>query len=309
MKLLVMVNPLAGGGRTLSVVPRLKTVFERSGHCCQWRITGSVADIQSLIVAASKSGIDGVLIAGGDGTISYALPALLKTDLPVGIIPCGRGNDFARNLGLPLDIAEAACFPRQPVTRMVDIATVNEKPFASVACVGFDARVNELANKPHRIFKGRSVFVYSVLKALKSFEPFAIDVSIDNDRWKGAIMMAAIANGGCYGGGMRIAPEADLEDGLLNICIVRKTSKWTFLKNFPRVFRGQHINHPDVLMLTGRKIEITSVSRQAVFADGERISHLPLICAVGKHHLKILYPRIQTPKGGEHAQRSRQARR
>ena len=309
MKFLAVVNPLAAGGKGLAAISRLRVALDRTGHSCQWKITDSLSDIQSSILAASESGVGGVLIVGGDGTISHALPALLKTDLPVGIIPCGRGNDFARNVGLPLEMVEAATFPDRPVTRMVDIATVNDRPFASVACLGFDARVNELANKPHRIFKGRSVFIYSVLRALRDFEPFEVDMTIDNDTWRGSIMMAAIANGSCYGGGMRIAPQADMEDGLLNICIIRKTRKWTLLKELPSVFRGTHTDHPDVLMLTGKRIRITSVTKQAVFADGEPITHLPLICTVGKHYLKILQPHIQMLIGGEHAQRSRQAYR
>jgi diacylglycerol kinase family enzyme len=174
--------------------------------------------------------------------------------------------------------------------RSIDIPTANGIPYASVACLGFDARVNELANKPHKYFTGRSVYIYAVLKTLKSFEPFNVSISNGRNVWHGSIMMAAVANGCCYGGGMKIAPEADMEDGLLNICIVRKTGKWTLVKEFPRVFKGKHTEHPNVITLTGRTITITSEKEQKVFADGENISQLPLTCSISNNRLNILQP-------------------
>lgn len=301
MTFLILVNPFSAGGKALAALPRVREVLDRAGHRFQWKITNCVTDMESSIVSAADSGVDGVLLVGGDGTLSHALPALLKADLSVGIIPCGRGNDFARNLGLPLDAAKAAHFTDRPEICRIDIATANEKPFGSVACLGFDAYVSELARMPHKIFRGRAIFVYSVLKALGSFNPFEINMTIDNMAWKGPIMMVALANGSCYGGGMNIAPKADMTDGLLNICIIRKTKKSTLLKEFPNVFNGKHIDHPDVVMLTGQSVRVTSLSEQAVFADGEPVTRLPLTCTVGKHYLKVIQPCMKMLKGGNHA--------
>jgi YegS/Rv2252/BmrU family lipid kinase len=290
VKLLALVNPHASAGKTLRLLPQLRTAVSRTSHSFDWRVTQSPGEVQSAITDAAQSGMDGVILVGGDGTVSSALPTLLGTDLPVGIIPSGRGNDFARNIGIPLNPRHAAVYPDQPDMRSIDIPTANGVPFGSIACLGLDARINEIASRPIRFFPGRSAFVYATLKAMRRFEPFDVTATLDGHVWHGTIMMAAVANGPNYGGGMKIAPEADMADGRLNLCIVLRTGRWTMLKEFPKVFKGTHTNHPNVIAVSARAVRITSTAGQRVFADGENIGQLPLTCSIGEHHLNILQP-------------------
>ncbi|UCG61747.1 MAG: diacylglycerol kinase family lipid kinase [Candidatus Zixiibacteriota bacterium] len=290
MRFLSIINPFASRGRALKLLPRLQSIVARTNHTFDWRVTQSSDEMQAVIADAAQSGIDGVILVGGDGTVSSALPALLSTGLPLGVIPCGRGNDFVRNAGLPLNPLHAAVYPDRPEIRSIDIPAANGRPFGSIACLGLDARINELANKPVKYFPGRSAFVYATLKAMRHFEPFDVTVTLDGHVWHSTIMMAAIANGPSYGGGMKIAPKANMEDGRLNLCIVRRTGKWTMLKEFPGVFKGKHTQHPNVISLSAKAVTITSETDQKVFADGENIGQLPLTCSIGEHHLNIMQP-------------------
>lgn len=290
MRFLAIINPFASKGKALKLLPRLQSVVAHTNHTFDWRVTRSPSEMQSAITDAAQSEIDGVILVGGDGTVSSALPTLLSTGLPMGVVPCGRGNDFVRNAGLPLNARDAVVYAGRPEVRSIDIPTANGVPFASIACLGLDARINELANRPIRLFPGRSAFVYATLKALTAFEPFDVTVTLNGHVWHSSIMMAAIANGPSYGGGMKIAPKANMEDGRLNLCIVRRTGKWTMLKEFPGVFKGKHTNHPNVVSISAKDVTITSETDQKVFADGEMIGQLPLTCSIGEHHLNILQP-------------------
>ena len=296
MKLLVIINSKAGGCKAKNILPGLKQILSNGSHQYSWYVTNTPQEMNQVILDETEKGIDGVLIAGGDGSISSALPIILKTGLPFGIIPCGRGNDSARNAKLLNEPEISALFPENPDSIKIDIPTANNIPFASVACLGFDALVNELANKPHRFLNGPSIYIWSVFKAFKSFKPFEVEINIDNDIWKGPIMMAAIANGPYYGGGMNIAPEAEIDDGFLNLCIIRKMSKWTLLKEFPKVFRGNHTSHPDVIMKKGKIITVKSNLTQKIYADGEHISQLPLTCSIGEHSIRLLKPQYALTK-------------
>jgi diacylglycerol kinase (ATP) len=231
-----------------------------------------------------------VILAGGDGTVHEALPSLCETDLPFGILPTGRGNDFARNLQIPLNLRRACALPVSPSQTRVDVAYVNDTPFGSIACVGFDAAVNKLARDRQGYVGGALGYAVCVMKALHHFHPFEIEMWLDGVRWVGRVMMVAVANGPCYGGGMRIAPSASIHDGRLTVCIVRETSKRDLLAQFPRVYRGTHVNHPGVVVRDAREVRITAPAGPEMFADGEPCGILPVKCCIGTEMLRVLMP-------------------
>ena len=225
-----------------------------------------------------------VIVIGGDGMVHAAINNI--EDNPIGLIPAGTGNDFARALGLVLDD------PISSIKRatsanvdLVDLGKVGEDYFAAICSTGFDSIVNERANGlkwPH----GKMKYNIAMLLELPKFQPKSYKIVIDGKPLETQAMLIAIANGLSYGGGMKVCPAAQLQDGLLDIMILAPVSKFEFVRIFPSVFKGHHITHPAVSIVQGRSIQITA---DAVgYADGERIGNLPLDVSISPNRMKVL---------------------
>jgi YegS/Rv2252/BmrU family lipid kinase len=186
-----------------------------------------------------------------------------------------------RNIGLPSKLKKNCSLPSNPSFHQVDLPRINHIPFVAVAYVGFDAEVNKLANDGGGHFGGTLGYIVCVLKTLKNFRPFEVEITIDDLTWRERVMMVTVANAPFYGGGMKIAPDANMKDGVFDICIVKEMSKFELLQQFPKVFRGTHIFHPRVLMKTGKKIKLVSDENREIFADGEYVGSLPGECTIG----------------------------
>jgi diacylglycerol kinase (ATP) len=296
MRILVIVNPAAGGGKTLRLLPRVKRWLSESPHEFSFSIPGSPDEMRSEITKASARGIDAILLSGGDGTVHQALPAIAKTDIPFGFLPCGRGNDFARNIGLPMDLKNNCSLLSNLSFRKLDLPCINKKtPFVAIAYVGFDAEVNRLANHQKGYFGGTLGYITCVLKALKNFKPFEVEITIDDQTFRERVMMVTVANAPFYGGGMKIAPQAIMDDGILDICIVKEIPKWELLQQFPKVFKGTHISHPRIMMKTGHRIKLISNEPREIFADGEYTGSLPAECTIGDQTVRVLSPMKPPP--------------
>ena len=288
MRILVIINPYAGNGKTLRLLPEIKRWLSQTSHEYLWRTTQSPGEMRAEVLNAPSRQIDAILLVGGDGTVHEALPAVRTTNLPFGLIPCGRGNDFARNVGLSLNLKSNCTIPSEPIYQEIDLPTINDTPFGSIACLGFDAEVNKLAREKKGYFGGTLGYIICVIKALKGFTPFEIEIQVDDFSWKGRIMMVAIANGQFYGGGMKIAPNALINDGQFDVCIIEEVSKFELLKNFPKVFRGSHITHPKIIMKSGKIVKIFSDENREVFADGEYVGNIPAVCSIGDQRIRVI---------------------
>ena len=290
MKILVITNPLAGGGKTLRLLPKIRHWLSESPHEFSFITPPSSEEMRLEIMKAADQGIEALLLVGGDGTVHQALRAIAETNIPFGYLPCGRGNDFARNIGLPPDLKNNCAFPSNPSFHQVDLPRINHIPFVAVAYVGFDAEVNKLANEGRGYFGGTLGYIVCVLKTLKNFRPFEVEITIDDLTWRERVMMVTVANAPFYGGGMKIAPDANMNDGVFDICIVQEISKLELLQQFPRVFKGTHIFHPRVLMKTGKRIRLVSNENRDICADGEYVGSLPGECTIGTQKIQIMTP-------------------
>jgi len=290
MKILVITNPFAGGGKTLRLLPKIKHWLSKSLHEFSFVTTRSPDEMRLEIIKAPAQGINALLLMGGDGTVHLALPAIVEANLPFSYLPCGRGNDFARNIGLPMNLRNNCSIPSNPSFHQVDLPSINNIPFVAVAYIGFDAEVNRLANDKKGYFGGTLGYIVCVLKALRNFRPFEVQITIDDDTWKERVMMVTVANAPFYGGGMKIAPDADMNDGVFDICIVQEISKLELLRQFPKVFKGTHIFHPRIMMKTGRRVKLASDEVREVFADGEYVGALPAECTIGNQKIQIMSP-------------------
>jgi diacylglycerol kinase (ATP) len=227
------------------------------------------AEIQSLHIKA-------IVIVGGDGTVHHILPFIEETSIPIGIIPAGSGNDFARALKIPKKSSLALKKLLQGKIKEVDIIYVNGEPCTTVVGIGFDAKVTDITNRSNikkwlnYLNIGKLAYVAGVLRSLFSFKPKEVVITVDGKKKNYPhLWLIAIANTPFYGGGLKICPNAEETDGILSICIADSLSKLEVLLLFPLIFLGKHTVHPGVTFITGRKIEISAKLPLLVQADGE----------------------------------------
>jgi diacylglycerol kinase (ATP) len=278
---LLLSNPTSGGGKGRKYLHIIKEFLDEMNLSYR-DITSS--SYESASIALKKSlhdedgNITGVIVIGGDGMVHLAVQQLAKTNIPLALIPAGTGNDFARSLNLPLD-APLQLLGTYLATSPIhlDLGQVNDKTFADILSTGFDSVVNERANSM-RIIRGRMKYNIAILLELSTFEPKSYEFRVDSVSFTTKAMLIAVSNGISYGGGMKVTPNAKLDDGLFDIMVLGPVSKIEFLKVFPKVFSGGHISHPAVKILRGKEVSITSDA--VAYADGERIGNLPITAKV-----------------------------
>jgi diacylglycerol kinase (ATP) len=216
----------------------------------------------------------GVIAVGGDGLLHIVLQKVIPAQVPITLIPAGTGNDFVRSLGWDLsDVDVQLDFVLSHPPQEMDAGLVDGEWFGSVLSTGFDAVVNERANKL-KWPKGPMKYNVSIVLELPRFKPKMYDIHLDDRTISTQAMLIAVGNGRSYGGGMLVCPEADMCDGFFDVMILHPVSKIEFIKVFPSVFIGAHVNHPAVEIVRSKKVRIDS--KAVAYSDGERIGQLPV---------------------------------
>ena len=288
-RIALLVNPTSGKGRGGRLLEPVAERLRSSGVDVDV-VTGRDADeafdrVRNRVAA----GVDGVVAVGGDGLVNIALQVVAGTDVPLGVVPAGTGNDIARALGLSLDDPVAAVdLVVRGATRAVDLGRANGRWFAGVLGSGFDSMVNERANRMSWP-SGRSRYNLAILAELRTFRPVPYELVLDGETWTTEAMLVAVGNGSSYGGGMRVCPDARLDDGLLDITVLGPISKPEFLRVFPTVYKGTHVRHPAVTVRRARQVSLTS-SGVTAYADGERVSVLPVTCDAVPDGMHVFAP-------------------
>lgn len=288
--LALIVNPSAGGGRAGRVLGDVLKTIEGLGLAVRAEATRSLDHARELARTAADAG-ELVVALSGDGLVGAVAGELAgRDDALLGILPGGRGNDLARVLGIPLDDLPAACkLLRDGTARALDVARVGDRPFIGIASFGFDSDANRIANEaPPRL--GNLVYAYGAIRALAAWKPAHFVVSIDGVDHESVGYSVAVANSKAYGGGMYMAPDAELDDGLLDVVISGKVSKLHFLRQLPAVFKGEHIHDPAVTVLRGAEIVVDADRPFTIYADGDPIGAIPATLTVQRHALKVLCP-------------------
>ncbi|HSO99504.1 MAG TPA: diacylglycerol kinase family protein [Solirubrobacteraceae bacterium] len=288
--LTLIVNPHAGGGRARRSLPAVQASLRVGGAECETHFTENLGHAGELARGAAAAGRVAVAF-GGDGLIGAVAGALRGTEGTLGVLPGGRGNDFARVLGLPAEPEAAAAILLAGVPRPVDLGeTAEGAAFVGIASCGFDSDANRIANQA-TLVRGNLVYAYGALRALAAWKPASFVVTIDDAparRFTG--YSVAAANSKAYGGGMLLAPDASLEDGLLDVVISSHIGKLRFLALLPTVFRGEHVNQPQVTVLRGRQVTISADRPFTVYADGDPIAELPATIRAVPHAIRVLLP-------------------
>jgi len=291
----VLVNPTAGRGRHRDAVP---AVLRRLGESGRDVHVITAASAEAAAEAAAKAVADGagaLVAAGGDGTVNLGMQAVAGTGVGFGAIPMGTGNDFVREVGLPLDPLEAAGgivrALREGTRRRVDLARmqpVDGPPrwYGAVLGAGFDSIVNERANRM-RFPRGPRRYDLAIFVELMRLRPRTYTLRLDGVEHRMDAVLVAIGNTPCYGGGMRITPAADATDGLLDVVVVGPISRTTLVRIKPRVYRGTHVLHPMVTSLRATTVDLHADGITA-YVDGERGADLPVTVTAVPGALSLL---------------------
>jgi YegS/Rv2252/BmrU family lipid kinase len=285
----VIVNPSAGGGRAGRILRDVEAGL--SEHRLEYQIERTLTLDHARELAKSAAGSGDVAAAlGGDGLIGAVADALRDSDGVLGVLPGGRGNDFARVLGIPLDARAACGVLANGEVRRLDLGRVGASTFIGIASCGFDSDANRIANQT-KLVRGKLVYAYGALRALVRWKPARFEVRIDRGAPHSATgYTVAAANSKAYGGGMLMAPDASLEDGLLDVVIVADVSKLRFLCLLPTVFTGKHVGQPMVCVLRGREVEISADRPFTMYADGDPIAELPATVTVLPAAVRTIVP-------------------
>jgi diacylglycerol kinase (ATP) len=258
----------------------------------------------------TSSEADAILVVGGDGTVHRHLPQLVKLQLPVLVVPRGSGNDFARALGLRSVRDSVAAWRKfcsgggkvrtidlGLVTALPDAPDTNPSPaqnyFCCVGGVGLDAEIARRANQLPRWLRRHGGYLLSFLPALLKFAPISVNISVAHGdafvvRGTKAIMVAAFANAPAYGGGMKIAPHAQLDDGQLDLCIIGAMNKFKLCCLFPTVYFGRHLGIPQVEYLQTERLRLETEKPLEVYADGEYVCRTPIEVSVARAALRVI---------------------
>jgi YegS/Rv2252/BmrU family lipid kinase len=275
VKVAVIVNPSAGGGRAGRAIAPVAAALTRHGLEHRFERTTSIEHARELArAAAARAEVAAAL--GGDGLVGAVAGALAGSDGVLGVLPGGRGNDFARALGIPLEIDAACDALATGSERPLDLGEVNGTTFIGIASCGFDSEANRIANEA-KLVRGNLVYAYGALRALLGWRAATFSLRIDGAPARDVTgYTVAAANSRAYGGGMLMAPGASLDDGLLDVVIIPNVSKLRFLRLLPSVFKGEHVNEPGVEVIRATELQISSDRAFTMYADGDPIGDLPV---------------------------------
>jgi YegS/Rv2252/BmrU family lipid kinase len=285
---LIIVNPSAGGGRARKALPEVEAALRAQGLDYRLVLTTSLAHGCEEARAAAGAGEIPVVMSG-DGLIGQIGGVLAGGEVPMGVIPGGRGNDLARVLGIPTEIPGAVGLLAAAQTRVIDVGEVNGRRFLGIASCGFDSDANRLANEA-RLIRGNLVYLYAALRALAAWKPARFEIMLDGDRRAFTGYSVAAANNKAFGGGMFVAPDAELDDGLLDVVWVSDVGKLRFLANLPKVFKGRHVDNDEVTVLRAAEATISADRPFAVYADGDHLADLPATIRLLPRALTVIAP-------------------
>ncbi len=285
----MLTNPTSGKGRGAQVVEQALPRLRDAGYVVRNLVGRDADEALDLARACVADGLETLVVVGGDGMVHLAVQALAGSQTRLGLIPAGTGNDVARYFDLPRkDTAAATDVVIGGRERQVDLARIGSTYFVTVLAAGFDAIVNERANEMTWP-KGQMRYNLATVAELRTLKPISYVLEIDGEQHRFDATMVAVGNGTSFGGGLRITEGALLDDGLLDVVIIKPMSRTMLLRTYPKLFKGTHVHHPGYQHHHAKTVTIAAPGITA-YADGERIGPLPLTVEVAPLALRVLVP-------------------
>jgi YegS/Rv2252/BmrU family lipid kinase len=291
---LVIANPASGAGRTERALPRLEPKLRAAIGAYELVWTRGPRDAERLAREAVRAGVDRLVVAGGDGTaaevVTGLMSAALSTYAEIAFLPLGTGADFHRTLDIPRSPEAAIARLASGKGRRIDVGSARyagadgserTSHFLNVASAGLSGVVTRRV-RGSKALGARLAFLIGTLSGLASFRPSSLKLRVDGvEVFRGAVALAAVANGRYFGGGMHVAPEARPDDGLLDVVLVPALAKHVLLTHLPRLYRGTHLAVPGVELHRGRRVELEPIGEPALGEiDGEPVACLPMTVEV-----------------------------
>jgi YegS/Rv2252/BmrU family lipid kinase len=291
MPLVLLVNPASAHGRTLKLLPQLEQQLDARRIPFRVERTKGLEDgVERALRAAEADEVP--VVVSGDGLIGAVGGALAGTEVPLGIVPGGRGNDLARVLGVSAEPEAAVAALVAGHTRRIDVGEVNGKRFLGIVSVGFDSEANRLANETAWL-RGNLVYAYAGVRTLLGWKPARFTVRVGEQRERFTGYSVSVANSKAFGGGMLIAPDADLADGEFDVVTVGEVGKLRFLGNLPKVFKGTHVEEDEVRVFRAPRLQLSASRPLPVYADGEHLTELPVSLRLLPKALSVIAPPAQ----------------
>ncbi len=288
LPLALLVNPHSAGGKALKLLPRVEAALDASRVVFRVQRTKGLEHGVEQALRAVEAG-EVPVVMSGDGLLGAIGGAMAGSDTPLGIIPGGRGNDLARVLGIPDDPEGAVEVLLGGHSRRIDVGEANDKRFLGIVSVGFDSEANRLANETN-FLRGNLVYAYAALRTLVTWKPARFTLQIGEQRTRLSGYSVSVANSKAFGGGMYIAPDAELDDGEFDVIAVGAVGKLRFVGNLPKVFKGTHVDEDEVRVFRARRLELSASRPFPVYADGEHLTDLPASLRVLPRALSVLVP-------------------
>ena len=302
----VLVNPEAGGGQAVKIARAARDYLAEVGYPADFEEAASAEELRQKAREAVAAGCRHIVALGGDGTVHHVINAVRqapqmaeaetgmvrRNDAAVafGIIPCGSGDDFADNLGLPRDPLAASNVLLKGRVRRVDAAEIAGEVYACIGGIGLDSMANRIANEAPSWLRGQWRYLLAALRVLPDFRPMRFELRVDGKKVTGEMTSVLVANARSFGSGFRVAPRARLDDGLLDVCLFRAMSRARMMEVLPQAVRGEHLSLPEVEYFQGREIAIQTDPPGDYYADGDFMARSPVKIRVLDKALPILVP-------------------
>ena len=286
--LTLLVNPSSAGGKSLKLLPRVEAALDARRAVFRVEKTRSLEHGAELALRAVELGEIPVVVSG-DGLLGAVGGAMAGAAAPLGLIPAGRGNDLARALGIPSEPEAAVEVVLGGASRRIDVGEANGKRFLGIASVGFDSECNRLANETHWL-RGNLVYAYSMPRTLIGWRTARFTLAVGEETKRISGYFVAIANNSVYGGGMYIAPNAEIDDGEFDVVSIGEGGKLRFLWGLKDVLKGAHVGKDEVDVFRTPRLQIDASRPFPVYADGDHLTDLPVSLRVLPRSLSILVP-------------------
>jgi YegS/Rv2252/BmrU family lipid kinase len=283
-----IVNPTAGNGKAYRMIPKIEKLMKERNVDYKVFITKYPGHGTKLAEEASKSNFDIIVAVGGDGTVHEVINGINNTDVALGIIPLGTGNDFARYFRIPKNVDKALEILLKGKIKLIDSAVVNKYITCNnIANIGLDADVAAEITKSKKFVGGIFAYTLGLINVLIKYKPYSIKIDIDGKKIKRKIMLAAFGNCSFYGGGFKILPDANPDDGYIDVIIVNEINKLKLLFLLPMAIFGKHTVLKCVEMYKAEKIQISTEKEVAMCVDGEVLLSNNIVLHVKRNSVKI----------------------
>jgi diacylglycerol kinase (ATP) len=292
MNLLFIVNPIAGKGKASAInsIAHIEEYCTRKGIA--YRIVKTEYKGHATILARqavnSETKYDAVISVGGDGTLLEVANGLMGSDILLGVIPAGSGNDFARTIGIKPAIRDALRAIRKKKSRLIDVGRLNDNFFLNVASIGFDAEIAHDITKYRKLFPGRAAYYMAAFIKFLTYKDKEITLNIDGNKIQSKILLVAIANGNYYGGGMKVNPNGMLDDGYFNVIVIDSVPRYKFPFHIFKFIKGDYQYLPYVKTYRCKEISIESKDKLHINADGEILGTTPVLFNIKPLALNII---------------------